>query len=103
MTQTLERRDWPRRGRRDRLVAVLAACGRRRRPNPSPSAVPGATTGGKLTIGISFDQPGLGLKTGDTYSGFDVDTAKYVAEALGVPADEHHLDGGRPGDQRRAC
>ena len=41
--------------------------------------------GGKLSIGIAFDQPGLGLKTGDTYAGFDVDTAVYIAAALGVP------------------
>jgi len=56
----------------------------------TPTTVSGATSGGKLTIGISFDQPGLGYKEGDTsgagsYSGFDVDTAIYVAQALGVP------------------
>lgn len=38
----------------------------------------------KVTIGIKFDQPGLGLKTPDgTYKGFDVDVAKYVAKELG--------------------
>jgi glutamate transport system substrate-binding protein len=42
---------------------------------------------GRLTIGISFDQPGIGLKDGDDYSGFDVDTAIYVAKALGVEKD----------------
>ena len=52
-----------------------------------PSTVSGATTDGKLTIGIAFDQPGLSFKNGDSYSGFDVDTATYVAAALGVPAD----------------
>jgi len=41
--------------------------------------------GGKLTVGIKFDQPGLGLKNPDgTYSGFDVEVAKYVANSLGV-------------------
>ena len=54
-------------------------------PNPEPAPVPGATTNGKLTIGIPFDQPGIGMKNGETYSGFDVETAKYVAKALGVP------------------
>ncbi|MEV4314538.1 glutamate ABC transporter substrate-binding protein [Actinocrispum sp. NPDC049592] len=40
---------------------------------------------GKLTIGIKFDQPGLGLKTPDgKYTGFDVEVAKYVAKQLGV-------------------
>jgi glutamate transport system substrate-binding protein len=39
----------------------------------------------KLTIGIKFDQPGLGLKKPDgTYAGFDVDVAKYIAKQLGV-------------------
>ena len=40
--------------------------------------------GGKLKIGIPFDEPGIGMKTGDGYRGFDVDTATYVAKALGV-------------------
>jgi glutamate transport system substrate-binding protein len=66
----------------------LAACGGSDGPNTSPSLVPGATPGGSLTIGISFDQPGLGMKTGDTYTGFDVDTAIYVAKALGVSPDK---------------
>ncbi|MET0865907.1 MAG: glutamate ABC transporter substrate-binding protein [Nakamurella sp.] len=69
------------------LVVVLAACGSSdERPNPSPSTVSGATSDGKLTIGIAFDQPGLSFKDGDSYRGFDVDTATYVAAALGVPA-----------------
>jgi glutamate transport system substrate-binding protein len=39
---------------------------------------------GKITIGIKFDQPGLGLKTPDgEYTGFDVEVAKYVAKELG--------------------
>ncbi|MFE7510891.1 glutamate ABC transporter substrate-binding protein [Streptomyces sp. NPDC057540] len=39
---------------------------------------------GKITVGIKFDQPGIGLKTPDgTYTGFDVDVAKYVAKQLG--------------------
>ena len=40
-------------------------------------------SGGKVVIGIKFDQPGLGLKEGDTYTGFDVEVAKYVAKDLG--------------------
>ncbi len=69
------------------IALVLTGCSSSdERPNPSPSTVSGATTDGKLTIGIAFDQPGLSLKTGDSYSGFDIDTATYVAAALGVPA-----------------
>ncbi|GAA4286774.1 glutamate ABC transporter substrate-binding protein [Georgenia daeguensis] len=39
--------------------------------------------GETITIGIKFDQPGLGLQEGSEYTGFDVDVAKYVAEKLG--------------------
>ncbi|MET9804066.1 glutamate ABC transporter substrate-binding protein [Streptomyces sp. NPDC006368] len=42
---------------------------------------------GKITIGIKFDQPGVGLKTPDgKYTGFDVDVATYVAKELGYDA-----------------
>ncbi len=41
------------------------------------------SSGDKITIGIKFDQPGLGFKDGDSYSGFDVDVARYVAKKLG--------------------
>jgi glutamate transport system substrate-binding protein len=68
------------------LVSVLTACvTETQRPTANPTPVAGASSNGKLTIGISFDQPGLGLKFGDEYAGFDVDTATYVAKALGVP------------------
>ncbi|WP_329023941.1 glutamate ABC transporter substrate-binding protein [Streptomyces sp. NBC_00690] len=43
--------------------------------------------GGKISIGIKFDQPGVGLKTPDgKYVGFDVDVATYVAKELGYDA-----------------
>ncbi|MFI6088926.1 glutamate ABC transporter substrate-binding protein [Streptomyces sp. NPDC051218] len=42
--------------------------------------------GKKITIGIKFDQPGVGLKTPDGYTGFDVDVATYVAKELGYEA-----------------
>ena len=67
-------------------LATVTGCGSGE-INQDPTVVPGASPGGSLRIGISFDQPGLGLKDGDTYSGFDVDTATYVAKALGVPAE----------------
>jgi glutamate transport system substrate-binding protein len=69
------------------LLISLAACGGNAEPNASPSLVPGASSGGKLTIGIPVDEPGIGMKDGDGYSGFDVETATYVAKALGVPAE----------------
>src|SRR6476620_12282399 len=68
------------------FMLVLSGCSSSdERPNPSPATVSGATPNGKLTIGIAFDQPGLSIKDGDTYSGFDIDTAVYVATSLGVP------------------
>ena len=67
-------------------AAALTACGSGNAgPNPAPKLVPGVTPGGHLTIGIPFDEPGIGVQNGTSYSGFDVDTATYVAKALGVP------------------
>ncbi|MGC5168231.1 glutamate ABC transporter substrate-binding protein [Luteimicrobium sp. DT211] len=42
----------------------------------------------KITIGIKFDQPGLGYKDGSKYTGFDVDVATYIAKKLGYSADQ---------------
>ncbi|WP_076260956.1 glutamate ABC transporter substrate-binding protein [Intrasporangium flavum] len=63
------------------LAVSLAACG---------SGQPGASGGGDngLKIGIKFDQPGMGLKKGTEYSGFDVEVAKYVAKELGTSEDK---------------
>ncbi|AZS84735.1 glutamate ABC transporter substrate-binding protein [Streptomyces griseoviridis] len=40
----------------------------------------------KISIGIKFDQPGIGQKTPQGYAGFDVDVATYVAKKLGYDA-----------------
>ncbi|MEU9558490.1 glutamate ABC transporter substrate-binding protein [Streptomyces fumanus] len=51
----------------------------------------GSSSGGgskKITIGIKFDQPGLGQKTPQGYAGFDVDVATYVAKKLGYSEDQ---------------
>ncbi|WP_043500046.1 glutamate ABC transporter substrate-binding protein [Georgenia sp. SUBG003] len=56
-----------------------------------PAGDGGTATGGggdSLTIGIKYDQPGLGLQEGSDYTGFDVDVAKYVAEKLGYSEDQ---------------
>jgi glutamate transport system substrate-binding protein len=53
----------------------LAACG--------GSGSSGGSSGGPFKIGIKFDQPGMGLKEGSKYTGFDVDVARYVAHQLG--------------------
>jgi glutamate transport system substrate-binding protein len=48
----------------------------------------GSGGGDKITIGIKFDQPGLGQKTPQGYAGFDVDVATYVAKKLGYDEDQ---------------
>ena len=58
------------------MVIPLVACG-------GGSSAGGSDSSGKVVIGIKFDQPGLGLKEGDNYTGFDVDVARYVAKDLG--------------------
>ncbi|MCO1582668.1 glutamate ABC transporter substrate-binding protein [Crossiella sp. SN42] len=62
-------------------VALLSACG-----GGGNSGNSGSGGDKKLTVGIKFDQPGLGLKTGSGYTGFDVDVATFVAKELGVDA-----------------
>jgi glutamate transport system substrate-binding protein len=62
------------------MVAATAACGGAEQKSALENA-----RGGTLTIGIKFDQPGLGLRVADgIYRGFDVDVARYVADRLGV-------------------
>ena len=52
------------------------------------SGIVGKASGGKLVVGVKNDQPGLGLQTGNTYTGFDVEIAKIIAAGLGIPADK---------------
>ncbi|MFD6300015.1 glutamate ABC transporter substrate-binding protein [Streptomyces sp. NPDC060235] len=60
------------------LTATATACGS---DNKDDS---GSSGGGKIKIGIKYDQPGLGLKQPDgSFAGFDVDVATYVAKELG--------------------
>jgi glutamate transport system substrate-binding protein len=68
------------------MALALTACGGGEPAGPV-SLVDKAKADKKLTVGIKFDQPGLGLKKPDgTYAGFDVDVATYVAKELGVDA-----------------
>ncbi|MFE7134629.1 transporter substrate-binding domain-containing protein [Streptomyces sp. NPDC057638] len=63
------------------LSLALTACGGDKSDSGSG--------GKKITIGIKFDQPGIGLKTQDgKYTGFDVDVATYVAKELGYKAED---------------
>ncbi len=71
---------------------VLSACGSDD-ASDSGGEDAGASDGGGgstdgVTVGIKFDQPGLGLKEGDEYSGMDVDVAKAVVAELGMSEDD---------------
>ena len=60
----------------------LAACGSDNGGNGGAGATGGG--GEAVKVGIKFDQPGLGLKTGATYSGFDIDVANFIAKELNL-------------------
>ncbi|RZS30558.1 amino acid ABC transporter substrate-binding protein (PAAT family) [Herbihabitans rhizosphaerae] len=74
------------------LALAVTACGDRNADSgnsgnsgASGGIVAKAKNDKKLTIGIKYDQPGIGLKTPDgKYEGFDVDVARYIAKELGV-------------------
>ncbi len=59
----------------------VTGCGAKK----ASSVVDKAKSQKKLTIGVKFDQPGLGQKQPDgNVKGFDIDVAKYIAKQLGV-------------------
>ncbi len=69
------------------MALAAAACGGDDGGAGSGSAsgiIGKASSQKKLVIGVKADQPGLGLQTGSTYSGFDIEIAKIVAKGLGV-------------------
>jgi len=68
------------------LALAATACGSD--DKDSDSADTGSGGSKKITIGIKFDQPGIGQKTPQGYEGFDVDVATYVAKQLGYNADQ---------------
>jgi glutamate transport system substrate-binding protein len=79
-------------------TSVLAACGSTSAPVYTTVAHPAK---GKIVIGIDFTEPGLGYKSGNKYSGFDVDTARYVAHYLGYPEQRIVWKPVVPGDRER--
>ncbi|WP_370948795.1 glutamate ABC transporter substrate-binding protein [Amycolatopsis sp. cg5] len=67
-------------------AATMTGCGGE---PPRPGNTLASADAGKLTIGIRFDQPGMGLKTlNKTYEGFDIDVARYIAAELGVEPED---------------
>ncbi|MCJ0976366.1 glutamate ABC transporter substrate-binding protein [Rhodococcus sp. ARC_M12] len=69
------------------LSIVATACG----GGEEARSVSSSAEAGNLVVGIKFDQPGLGLRNPDgSFTGFDVEVAKYVAGQLGV--DEGNIE-----------
>jgi glutamate transport system substrate-binding protein len=70
------------------LSFTVAACGGDDGDSSGGSSASGiigkAESSKKLIIGVKSDQPGLGLQTGSTYEGFDVEIGKIIAKGLGV-------------------
>ncbi|BFU42980.1 glutamate ABC transporter substrate-binding protein [Krasilnikovia sp. MM14-A1004] len=67
------------------MALAMAACGGGDSGSSSSGVVDKASKDKKLVIGVKADQPGLGLQTGTTYTGFDIEIAKILAKGLGVP------------------
>jgi glutamate transport system substrate-binding protein len=66
-------------------VAIMGVSGCAAKKNTT--VVDKAKSGKKIVIGVKYDQPALGMKTGTGVEGFDVDVAKYIAKKLGVKKD----------------
>jgi glutamate transport system substrate-binding protein len=70
------------------MAAALGACGSgdddAASSGSGATGIVGKAESKKLTIGVKADQPGLGLQTGSTYSGFDIEIGKIIAKGLGV-------------------
>ncbi len=63
------------------LTLAMASCASAENATPAPAA--SGAAGGPVTIGIKYDQPGLGQQVGNDYQGFDVTVARYIAKDLG--------------------
>ncbi|WP_017587532.1 glutamate ABC transporter substrate-binding protein [Nocardiopsis ganjiahuensis] len=70
------------------LALALTACGTADVGDTGSGDDNGDGGGDTITIGVKYDQPGLGLDEGGTPVGFDVDVATYIAEELGYSADQ---------------
>jgi len=67
-------------------VLVLASCA----SADETTIVGKVSASDRMTIAVSYDQPGLSLRRLDgSYRGFDVDVAKYIAKEFGV--DEQNI------------
>ncbi|GGW67072.1 glutamate ABC transporter substrate-binding protein [Streptomyces caelestis] len=77
------------------LALTATACG----GDKNEGGGSGSGDGKTITVGIKFDQPGLGQKTPQGYAGFDVDVATYVAKKLGYNANQIEWKEAKSGDR----
>ncbi|SDW31386.1 glutamate transport system substrate-binding protein [Amycolatopsis xylanica] len=81
------------------VATTVTGCGSE---PPPPGDLLASASAGKLTIGIRFDQPGMGLRTlNKTYEGFDIDVARYVAAELGVDPEDITWQETRPANREK--
>ncbi len=64
--------------------ALLTACSGTSDDKTSTSTTAAPSGAQSIKIGVATDQPGVSLKDGSNYSGFDITTANYVAGKLGM-------------------
>ncbi|MGW4209396.1 glutamate ABC transporter substrate-binding protein [Lentzea sp. NPDC004789] len=77
-------------------VLLLASCA----GGDKSTMVGKVSSAGHMTIGVSFDQPGLGLRRLDgSFRGFDVDVAKFIANELGVADQDIIWKEAQPGNR----
>ena len=67
------------------LAFALSACGT---ADVGGGGDEGGNGGETITIGVKYDQPGLGLLEGSAPVGFDVDVATYIAGELGYSPEQ---------------
>ncbi|HLR27870.1 MAG TPA: glutamate ABC transporter substrate-binding protein [Ruania sp.] len=70
------------------LAACTAQPGAGEETGGSADTGDGGGGGDTIRVGIKYDQPGLGYKDGDTFTGFGVDVATYIAGELGYSEDQ---------------
>ncbi|MBQ1080074.1 MULTISPECIES: glutamate ABC transporter substrate-binding protein [unclassified Nocardiopsis] len=62
-------------------VMALSACSAEGGEDPPLRSLLDKTS---ITVGVKADQPGVGLRKGEEFEGFDVDVVNHIAEELGI-------------------
>jgi len=79
--------------RHGRIAAVQVAAAVLLLPACSVIEEESVLDGETLTVGVKYDQPGLGLEEDDALVGFDVDVAAYIAEKMGFQEEQVEFTG----------